>query len=143
MSVNVSETIGLLVAGIISERLVTERPRMVFFFFEFGHCFRFFVFLAPKIRTLLAGELLLGLPWGAYQTLTVSYVSEVCLAASRFYLTTYVNAWWVVSQLIASSILVSKLALRISDSYRIPFALLWLWPIPIAFCIFFASDSPW
>ncbi|KAM9886146.1 hypothetical protein OXX79_014383, partial [Metschnikowia pulcherrima] len=29
------------------------------------------------------------------------------------------------------------------DSYKVPFALQWMWPIPIAIGVFLAPESPW
>jgi len=37
----------------------------------------FIPFFAPNIQTILAGYIILGLPWGVFQTLSVTYASEV------------------------------------------------------------------
>lgn len=52
-------------------------------------------FAAQNVQTLLVAEILCGIPWGIFQTLTISYACEVCPVALRGYLTTYVNACWV------------------------------------------------
>jgi SP family general alpha glucoside:H+ symporter-like MFS transporter len=39
---------------------------------------------------LLFYYLIAGIPWGIWQTLTITYASEVCPIALRGYLTTYV-----------------------------------------------------
>ena len=44
---------------------------------------------------LLAGEILCGIPWGVFQTITTAYAAEVTPVALRPYLTTYVNLCWV------------------------------------------------
>lgn len=141
MSTNVGEIIGLFLAGIISDKIGYRKTLIGSLIMVTA--FIFIVFFAPNIQTLLAGELLLGLPWGAFQTLTVSYASEVCPTVLRLYLTTYVNACWVIGQLIASGILKGMLSSHSPDSYRVPFALQWIWPLPIAIGIFFAPESPW
>lgn len=141
MSTNVGEIIGLFLAGIISDKIGYRKTLIGSLIMVTA--FIFIVFFAPNIQTLLAGELLLGLPWGAFQTLTVSYASEVCPTVLRLYLTTYVNACWVIGQLIASGILKGMLSSTSPESYRIPFALQWVWPLPIAIGIFFAPESPW
>jgi SP family general alpha glucoside:H+ symporter-like MFS transporter len=64
--------------------------------------FIFISFFSQNLQTLLAGEILLGIPLGVFQTLTVSYASEVCPVVLRAYLTTYVNLCWVIGQFIAS-----------------------------------------
>ncbi|OBA22270.1 sugar transporter [Metschnikowia bicuspidata var. bicuspidata NRRL YB-4993] len=141
MAVYVGEIIGLFLAGIVSDRIGYRKTLMGSLAMVTG--FIFIVFFAPNVQVLLVGEILLGLPWGAFQTLTVSYASEVCPTVLRLYLTTYVNACWVIGQLISSSILKGMLNSNIEDSYRIPFALQWVWPVPIAIGIYFAPESPW
>ena len=44
---------------------------------------------------LLAGEILCGIPWGVFQTITTAYAAEVTPVALRPFLTTYVNLCWV------------------------------------------------
>jgi SP family general alpha glucoside:H+ symporter-like MFS transporter len=55
-------------------------------------------FTAPNVQALLAAEILAGIPWGVFQTLTITYASEVCPVALRGYLTTYVNFCWGLGQ---------------------------------------------
>jgi SP family general alpha glucoside:H+ symporter-like MFS transporter len=38
--------------------------------------FIFIPFFAPNFQTLLAGEILCGIPWGVFQTLTLAYASK-------------------------------------------------------------------
>lgn len=54
----------------------------------------------------LAGQILCGIPWGVYQTVTTVYASEVLPVHLRGYLTSYVNLCWVIGQFIASGVLV-------------------------------------
>lgn len=141
MCVNVGEIIGLFIAGIIADRIGYRKTLIGALMLTTG--FIFIVFFAVNVEMLLAGELLLGLPWGAFQTLTVSYASEVCPTTLRVYLTTYVNVCWVFGQLISSGILRGLVSSDIEDVYRIPFAVQWVWPIPIAIGIYLAPESPW
>lgn len=60
---------------------------------------------------------------GIFQTLTITYASEVCPVALRGYLTTYVNICWGWGQLIGIGVLKSFLNNNTQWSYRIPFAL--------------------
>jgi SP family general alpha glucoside:H+ symporter-like MFS transporter len=52
--------------------------------------FIFIPFFAQTLQTLLIGEILQGIPWGVFQTMTTAYASEVCPVSLRAYLTTYV-----------------------------------------------------
>jgi SP family general alpha glucoside:H+ symporter-like MFS transporter len=105
--------------------------------------FIFIVFFAENLPMLLAGEILCGIPWGVFQTLTTAYASEVCPTALRAYLTTYVNLCWVMGQFIGSGVLRGVLSRNDQWGYRIPFAIQWFWPVPLIVGCFFAPESPW
>jgi len=81
--------------------------------------------------------------WGVFQTLTTTYASEVCPVVLRAYLTTWVNFCWGLGQLIASGALRGFLSRSDQWAYRIPYALQWMWPVPLIIGISFAPDSPW
>ena len=51
---------------------------------------------------LLVGEILCGLPWGVFQTITTAYAAEVTPVVLRPYLCTYVNLCWVFGQLVGA-----------------------------------------
>ncbi|GAA5912254.1 uncharacterized protein JCM6883_003296 [Sporobolomyces salmoneus] len=107
--------------------------------------FIFITFFANSLPMLLVGEFLCGLPWGVFQTLTTAYAAEIAPAALRPFLTTYVNLCWVMGQFVASGVLkgVSTLDVNNQWAYRLPFALQWVWPIPILIGVFFATESPY
>jgi SP family general alpha glucoside:H+ symporter-like MFS transporter len=48
-----------------------------------------------------------------------------------------------MGQLLASGILKAFVAGDSQWSYRIPYAIQWVWPLPIALVTFFAPESPW
>lgn len=53
------------------------------------------------------------------------------------------NRRQVLGQLLASSVLRGMLSRTDKWGYKIPFALQWIWPIPIAIGVIFAPESPW
>ncbi|SCU97081.1 LADA_0H04324g1_1 [Lachancea dasiensis] len=143
MSTNVGEIIGLQLAGVVADRIGYRYTLISSLIMVF--CFIFILFFAPSSPVLLVGEVLCGIPWGCFQTLTVTYASEVCPLALRYYLTTYVNICWVLGQIMSSGVLKHAQS-NLSDSdlgYRLPFALQWIWPLPIAVGIYLAPESPW
>jgi hypothetical protein len=98
----------------------------------------FIPFFAQNIQTLFAGQLLAGIPWGIFQTLStavsplarvyrsstdIQYASEVVPVALRPYLTAYVNLCWVIGQLIASGVLRGVLNWQAEWAFRVPFAM--------------------
>ncbi|KAK0386814.1 hypothetical protein NLU13_6650 [Sarocladium strictum] len=103
----------------------------------------FFPFFAPNLSVLLAGNVLLGIPWGIFQTLTTAYSSDIAPVVLRPYLTSYVNLCWVIGQLIAAGVLKGFSTMGSDWSYRIPFALQWIWPPCIIVGTIFAPESPW
>ena len=84
--------------------------------------FIFLPFFAPNLETILAGAILQGIPWGIFQTLSITYASEVMPTNLRAYLTSYVNLCWVMGQLIAAGVLKGCSTIDGKWSYRIPFA---------------------
>ena len=96
---------------------------------------------APNKGVLMAGEVLCGLPWGIFSTLSEAYASEVCPISLRGYLTTFVNLCWVIGHLIGAGILRKASTMTGTWSYRMPFAVQWAWPVPLF--AFFAPESPW
>ncbi|KZO94742.1 sugar porter family MFS transporter [Calocera viscosa TUFC12733] len=137
----VGEILGLFVNGIVSERYGYRKVMMASLIFVIGAIF--INFFSPNVQVLLVGEILCGIPWGVFQTLTTAYAAEVCPVALRAYLTTYVNLCWVIGQLISSGVLRGLLGRTDEWSYRIPFAIQWVWPVFICTGVFFAPESPW
>ncbi|KAJ8120235.1 hypothetical protein ONZ43_g3004 [Nemania bipapillata] len=101
------------------------------------------VFLANNVQVLLGGEILCGLSWGVFATLAPAYASEVCPTNLRGYMTTYVNLCWAIGQLLSAGVLTACLDIQGEWGYRIPFAIQWIWPIPLMIICFFAPESPW
>jgi SP family general alpha glucoside:H+ symporter-like MFS transporter len=61
----------------------------------------------------------------------------------RGYLTTYVNFCWGLGQIIGIGVIMSMLDRQDEWAYRIPYALQWMWPLPLAIGVFFCPESPW
>ncbi|BGP23453.1 hypothetical protein JCM10295v2_002349 [Rhodotorula toruloides] len=137
----VGEIIGLCINGWASERFGYKKTMLAALASMI--CFIFIPFFANNVQTLLAGEILQGIPWGIFQTLTTAYAAEVTPVALRPYLTAYVNLCWVLGQVIASGVLRGMLSVNTQWAYRIPFALQWIWPLPILIGTIFAPESPW
>ena len=105
--------------------------------------FIFIVFFAPNIEILLAGVFLCNIPWGVFATTGPSYAAEVTPLAIRGYLTAYINLCWCIGQFIAAGILKGLVNNPTKWSYKIPFAVQWVWPIPLFIAAWMAPESPW
>lgn len=105
--------------------------------------FLFIVFFANNKPTLLVGEILCGFPWGVFATTGPAYASEVLPMALRTYLTSWTNMCFIIGQLIAAGVLAGLVGVDSQWSYRVPFALQWVWPAFLIPTLFFAPESPW
>ncbi|KAJ8111617.1 hypothetical protein OPT61_g5838 [Boeremia exigua] len=139
--VQAGSIIGLWANGYISEWFGYKRTMygavLASVIFNFLH------FFAQNIGMVVAGSCLLGIPFGIFQTLTVTYASDITPAAIRPYLTTYINLCWVMGQLVAAGALRGCLTLNNDWGWRIPVAMQWVW-IPFIFLgAYMAPESPW
>lgn len=103
----------------------------------------FIPFFAPTVGVLVAGEILCGIIWGQFSITGATYASEVCPLPLRAYLTSYINITWIIGQFIAACVLRGVTNMSGAWAYRIPFAIQWVWPIPLFIGVYFAPESPW
>lgn len=138
----IGQICGLFIAGIVADKFGFKKVMAGSLALVLGIIF--ILFFSTSVVMLLIGEFLMGFPLGVFQTLTVTYASEVCPVVLRCYLTTYVNLCWVIGQFIASGVVKATTSTR-NDQwvFRIPFALQWLWPVPILIGVVLAPESPW
>ena len=138
---NVGEIIGLFINGWVSERFGYRYTVMTCLALIIA--FTAIFFTAQSVVALQVAEILCGIPWGVFQTLTITYASEVCPVALRGYLTTYVNFCWGLGQVIGIGVIKSMLGRTDQWAYRIPYSLQWMWPVPLLIGISLAPESPW
>ncbi|KAJ7624653.1 trehalose transport-related protein [Roridomyces roridus] len=133
--------IGLLINGWASEYF---GPRRTYIFSMFGLIAAIFgpVF-SQSLTALVASEVVCGLFWGVFQTLTTAYASEVCPIVLRHYLTAYINMCWGFGILLSSGVVRATLTINSDWGWRLPFVLQWIWPLPLALGAYFAPESPW
>jgi SP family general alpha glucoside:H+ symporter-like MFS transporter len=80
---NVGEIIGLFINGFVSEKYGYRYTVMVCLTLIIA--FTAIFFTAKDVVALQVAEILCGIPWGVFQTLTITYASEVCPVALRGY----------------------------------------------------------
>lgn len=122
----IGEIIGLFICGYVSERYGYRKTMIGALLAVIAFIFILF-FSEGRLPVLLVGEILCGIPWGVFQTLTTAYASDVCPTPLRAYMCTYNNMCWVFGQLIASGVLRSMLGRSNDWSWRIPYAIQWIW----------------
>ncbi|BGP57367.1 hypothetical protein JCM8202_005793 [Rhodotorula sphaerocarpa] len=137
----VGEIIGLTLNGWAMERFGCRKTSITALTCLIG--FIALSVFAKNIEMLLVGQIFCGCCFGVFETLTVTYAAELAPVALRPYLTAYVNLCWVIGQVISSGVLRGVLNLQSEWAYRLPFALQWIWPVPLIVGITFAPESPW
>ncbi|KAG8159153.1 hypothetical protein KVR01_010814 [Diaporthe batatas] len=100
-------------------------------------------FFAPSLSVLAFGEFICGIPWGVFQTLSTSYASEVVPTILRPYVTAYVCMCWGGGILLSSGVVRAVVNVEGDLGWRLPFALQWVWPIPLFIAAYLAPESPW
>lgn len=103
----------------------------------------FIPFFAPSLSVLAFGGFLCGIPWGVFQTLSTSYASEVVPTVLRPYVTAYVCMCWGAGILLSSGVVRAVVNVEGDLGWRLPFALQWVWPVPLFLAAYFAPESPW
>lgn len=106
----------------------------------------FFSSWAPHSQRLgifLSGELLLGVPWGLFQALTLPYVSDITPMKLKGPATTMINIFWLVGQLVSSGVLrgVSEIGNPLWE-VRVPMLIQYGWLVPLIAIVCMAPDSP-
>ena len=140
-SSNIGIFIGVLINGWLTEHIGHRKLLMGCYVLITGLIF--IPFFAPSLAVLMAGEILCGLVWGQFSISGATYASEVCPLALRAYLTSYINITWILGQLIAACVLRGVSGMEGQWAYKIPFAVQWVWPIPLFIGVYFAPESPW
>ncbi|KAM5343363.1 hypothetical protein ACJ41O_011900 [Fusarium nematophilum] len=138
---NCGSIIGLLINGYVQSRFGSRRVYMAAM--ALMGCTVFVLFFAVNVEMLLVGNLLCGIPWGIFQTLTTAYAAEICPAAMRGYLTAWVSMCWGAGSFLATGVLRGSLDLSGDAGWRVPYGLQWIWVPPLILVGFLAPESPW
>lgn len=113
----VGEIIGLLLNGWFSERFGYRIT--VIGCLALVTAFISIYFTAQTVVHLQIASILCGIPWGVFQTLTITYASEVCPVKLRGYLTTYINMCWGIGQMLGIATIMGNLWRKDEWAYRI------------------------
>jgi len=138
---NCGSIIGLLLNGFLQSKFGSRRVYM--FAMVLMACTIFVLFFSTSVTTLLIGNILCGIPWGIFQTLTTAYAAEICPAAMRGYLTAWVSMCWGAGTFLATGVLRGSLNLTGDLSWKLPYALQWVWIPPLFLAAYLSPESPW
>ncbi|ORY35759.1 general substrate transporter [Naematelia encephala] len=102
----------------------------------------FMQFFAPSAGVLIAAQFLIGIPLAPFLTLANVYAAEVSPLSLQPYLTSLYSLSSSMSSFIATGLLRGLLHSSLTNSYRIAFAVQWIWLPPLAVVVWFAPESP-
>lgn len=137
----IGQIIGPLAAGWPMERW--GRKKVLYFCNVMVIGTIFIQFFSPNLGVLCLGEVLAGVTWGIFVTVSPTYASEVSPTALRGILTAFTNLAFVIGQFIAQGVTAGLEGRPDKWAYKAPFALQWLWPVLMLMGLYFAPESPW
>ena len=133
--------LGILLNGYLAEKVGMKRLMLACYVLITG--LTFILVFGKSLPVLLVGQILCGIPWGIFNTTAPAYASEVCPLVLRGYLTTFINLTWIIGQLISAGVLRGVQGISTRWAYDIPFAIQWIWPVPLFIGMIFCPESPW
>ncbi|WVW85182.1 hypothetical protein I302_107220 [Kwoniella bestiolae CBS 10118] len=137
----VGEIIGLALNGFLSPRYGAKKVYLGAMVMMAAAIF--IPVFATDVKILFAGELICGIPWGVFQTLTTAYAADICPIALRGYMTAFVNLCWGIGLTIASGVVRGAISIEGQWSWRMAYVIQWAWPVPLFIIVLFAPESPW
>ncbi len=137
----IGRVLGGAIQGTVAEPL--GRKKTLIACLIFLTAFIFMQFFANSLAVLLVGQLLCGTMWGILSSLAPTYASEICPLRLRDLLTAYINLCWSTGQFIAIGVVTGMEGNSQSWSYRIPFAVQWIWPVLILSFAYWIPESPY
>ncbi|KAJ7117698.1 general substrate transporter [Mycena epipterygia] len=103
----------------------------------------FVSYFANSLPVFFVGQLLEGLPWGIFIANAPAYCSEIVPLRLRAPATQVLQMFWAIGSIIVGAVTFVYNARLDDKAYKIPIALQWMFPTPLAILMFLAPESPW
>ncbi|KAL4876154.1 sugar transporter [Aspergillus karnatakaensis] len=107
------------------------------------NAFIFIFYFGNNKGVLFASQILEGIPWGIFIANAPAYCSEIVPMRLRAPATQMLQMFWALGSIIVGGITYHYQSMDHTDSYRMPIALQWMFPTPLAILLFLAPESPW
>lgn len=107
------------------------------------NAFIFVFYFAKSLPVMFVSQLLEGVPWGIFIANAPAYCSEITPIQLRAPATQMLQMFWAIGAIIVGGVTYHFNDKPNDSSWRIPVALQWMFPTPLAILIFFAPESPW
>ncbi|RDW90550.1 putative MFS maltose transporter [Aspergillus mulundensis] len=105
--------------------------------------FIFIFYFGNSQGMFFASQILEGIPWGIFIANAPAYCSEIVPLRLRAPATQMLQMFWAIGSIIVGGITYHYQSKNHSDAYRMPIALQWMFPTPLAILLFIAPESPW
>ncbi|KAJ4361344.1 hypothetical protein N0V95_001958 [Ascochyta clinopodiicola] len=105
--------------------------------------FIFVFYFADSLPVMFASQLLEGIPWGIFIANAPAYCSEITPIQLRAPATQMLQMFWALGAIIVTGVTYFYNTLDDESAYRIPIALQWMFPTPLAILLWMAPESPW
>ncbi|KAL5344444.1 hypothetical protein ACLOAV_010704 [Pseudogymnoascus australis] len=109
----------------------------------FLNVFIFVFYFGNSQGMFLAAQVLEGIPWGIFIANAPAYCSEIVPMRLRAPATQMLQMFWCIGAIIVGGITYHYQSKNDSSAYRVPIALQWMFPTPLAILLFIAPESPW
>ncbi|KAK4213168.1 alpha-glucosides permease MPH3 [Rhypophila decipiens] len=133
--------VGVVIAGPITSKIgyrwATIGGLMVL------NCFIFVFYFANSLAVMFVSQLLEGIPWGVFIANAPAYCSEIVPIQLRAPATQMLQMFWAIGAIIVGGVCYVYEGKMESSAYRIPIALQWMFPTPLAVLLYMAPESPW
>jgi len=133
--------IGVFLAGPLTSRIgyrwatITGLMLLNVFIFAF--------YFAESMPVIFVAQLLEGLPWGIFIANAPAYCSEIVPIQLRAPATQMLQMFWAIGSIIVGAVTYVYSTSDDPSAYKIPIALQWMFPTPLAILMFCAPESPW
>lgn len=107
------------------------------------NAFIFIFYFGDSLPVFLVAQLLEGLPWGIFIANSPAYCSEIVPMRLRAPATQMLQMFWAIGSIIVGGTTYATQGTLDQSAFRIPIALQWMFPTPLAILMFIAPESPW
>ncbi|KAL8710641.1 MAG: hypothetical protein Q9220_004865 [cf. Caloplaca sp. 1 TL-2023] len=146
--------IGVFLAGPLTSRIGYRWATLTGLMFL--NVFIFIFYFGDSLPVIFVAQLLEGLPWGIFIANAPAYCSEIVPLRLRAPATQMLQMFWAIGSIIVGAVTYvynprldqaafspSRMSLADHEKRRIPIAIQWMFPTPLAILIFCAPESPW
>ncbi|CAG8115935.1 unnamed protein product [Penicillium nalgiovense] len=133
--------IGVFIAGPITSWIGYRWATIGGLMFLNGFIFIFY--FGNSQGMFFASQILEGIPWGIFIANAPAYCAEIVPMRLRAPATQMLQMFWAIGAIIVGGITYHYQSKPDSSAYRVPIALQWMFPTPLAILLFLAPESPW